>query len=242
MSGFRERTRVWCFTCKAEHPAEAFEADGAVMCRVECPHAPGTVFSLSSDVELFTHFRSFPQLPAARRFQFALLHVTDRCSMKCPICFASSGDGSPASVGDVLEKARIAKDAGVKAVSRTGGEPTEHPALEELIRRLKRELGLKLVLITNGLAFSRDASLAARLRRTGLSKVVISFDTLSPETSRLMRGDDYVEAKLSAFERAAAAGLGLAANMTVCERNICEVGPVFRLLATRFPALLRSAS
>ena len=237
MSGFRDRTRVWCFTCKAEHPAEAFEADGAVMCRVECPHAPGTVFSLSSDVELFTHFRSFPQLPAARRFQFALLHVTDRCTMKCPICFASSGDGPPASVGDVLEKARIAKDAGVKAVSLTGGEPTEHPALEELIRRLKRELGLKVVLITNGLAFSRDASLAARLRRTGLSKVVISFDTLSPETSRLMRGDDYMEAKLSAFERAAAAGLGLAANMTVCERNICEVGSVFRLLATRFPAL-----
>ena len=33
MSGFHERTRVWCFTCKAEHPAEAFEADGAVQCR-----------------------------------------------------------------------------------------------------------------------------------------------------------------------------------------------------------------
>ena len=65
MSGFHERTRVWCFTCKAEHPAEAFEADGAVQCRVECPHAPDTVFTLSSDVELFTHFRSFPQSPAA---------------------------------------------------------------------------------------------------------------------------------------------------------------------------------
>ena len=237
MSGFSEHARVWCFTCQKEHSAEACEENGAVMCRVECPRAPGTVFSLSSNAELFMHFRSFPSLPVSRRYQFALLHVTDKCSMRCPICYASSGDGAPVPVEEVMGRARIVRSAGMKTVSITGGEPTEHPDIEELIRRLKCELGLRVVLITNGLAFSREASLAARLRRAGLSKIVVSFDTLSSETSRIMRGGDYVEDKITAFERAAAAGLGLAANMTVCERNICEVGSVFQMLATRFPAL-----
>ena len=55
-----ERTRVWCFSCEAEHPGEIFVEDDEARCRVECPSAPGKVFRLSSDAEMFFRFRSFP--------------------------------------------------------------------------------------------------------------------------------------------------------------------------------------
>ena len=232
-----ERTRVWCFSCEAEHPGEIFVEDDEARCRVECPSAPGKVFRLSSDAEMFFRFRSFPSQAKSRRPQFALLHVTDRCSMRCPVCFASSGDGGHLPVGDVIEKARQVKAAGVRTVSITGGEPTEHPALEEIVRVLARDVGLRVALLTNGLAFAADASLAARLRKAGLAKVSVSFDTLSPETSLALRGGNYVKAKLLAFERVASAGLSLSANVTVCERNVGELGDVFRTLASRFPLL-----
>ena len=211
--------------------------DGAMKCRVDCPKSPDRVIALSSDAAMFLRFRSFPSPKVVRRHQFALLHVTDRCSMRCPICYASSGDGGCRSVEDVVEMARKAKAAGLRMVSLTGGEPTEHPELEEIIRRVSREVGLKTTLLTNGLAFAADDSLAGRLRRAGLAKAVISFDTLSSETSRAMRGGDYVDAKLRAFSSGAAAGLSLSANTTVCDRNLHEVGAVFRTLASRFPGL-----
>ncbi len=232
-----ERTRVWCFDCEAEHPGEMFVEDGEARCRVECPSAPGKVFRLSSDAEAFLRFRSFPSQAKSCRPQFALLHVTNRCSMRCPVCFASSGDGAHLSAEDVIENARRVKAAGVRSVSITGGEPTEHPALEEIVRGIVRDVGLRVALLTNGLAFAADVSLAARLRKAGLSKVSVSFDTLSPETSLALRGGNYVEEKLLAFERAASAGLSLSANVTVCERNIGELGDVFHVLASRFPSL-----
>ena len=237
MSVLREKTRVWCFDCEAEHIAEEFEDGGAAKCRVDCPRSPGKVFTLSSDVGQFLRFRSFPAPKAECRQQFALLHVTDRCSMRCPICYASSGDGGFKPVREVVEMARRARSAGVRTVSLTGGEPVEHPGLEEIVRRVSHEVGLKVALLTNGLALADDASLAGRLRRAGLSKASISFDTLSAETCRTMRGGDYVEAKLRAFANAASAGLSLSANTTVCDLNLHEAGAVFRLLASRFPGL-----
>ena len=237
MSAFYEKTRVFCFVCGEEHPAESYEDCGVLKCRVDCPKSPGRVVVLSSDASQFLRFRSFPAPKIERRHQFALLHVTDRCSMRCPICYASSGDGACRSVEDVVEMARKAKAAGLRMVSLTGGEPTEHPGIEEIIRRVSREVGLRTTILTNGLAFASDCSLAGRLRRAGLSKAVISFDTLSSDTSRAIRGGDYVDAKLRAFSSAAAAGLSLSANTTVCDRNLHEVGAVFHTLASRFPGL-----
>ena len=232
-----EKTRVWCFDCEAEHPGEIFVQKDEARCRVDCPRAPGKVFRLSSDAGMFFRFRTFPSQAKSCRPQFALLHVTDRCSMRCPVCYASSGDGTHLPVADVVGKARLVKAAGIRTVSLTGGEPTEHPALEEIVRVLARDVGLRVALLTNGLAFAADASLAVRLRKAGLAKVSVSFDTLSPGTSLALRGGNHVESKLLAFERAESAGLSLSANVTVCERNLGELGDVFRTLASRFPSL-----
>lgn len=237
MNAFNGNTRVFCFVCGEEHQAVTYEEDGSMKCRIDCPRSPGKVIALSSDAAQFLRFRSFPAQKVERRQQFALLHVTDRCSMRCPICYASSGDGGARPVDEIVEMARRAKEAGVRSVSLTGGEPTEHPGLEEIVRRVSRDLGLRTALLTNGLALAADGSLAGRLRRAGLSKAVISFDTLSSDTSRAMRGGDYVAAKLRAFSSAAAAGLSLSANTTVCDLNLHEVGAVFRTLASRFPRM-----
>jgi MoaA/NifB/PqqE/SkfB family radical SAM enzyme len=82
----------------------------------------------------------------------------------------------------MLRRVDMLADLGTTIVTLSGGEPTLHPDLDEIIRRI-RQRGAIATLITNGYLLTVDR--IQRLNRAGLDYKQISIDNVNPdETSK----------------------------------------------------------
>jgi hypothetical protein len=132
-----------------------------------------------------------------------VLSITNACELRCPICFTYNRDDqlyfmSPEEFGRHVDYV-VAATGGVDLLDVTGGEPTLHPQLFELLARARRpEIG-RIALNTNGLRLARDAELARRLADEGIY-VVLSLDTLDAEASVRIHGRDLGAEKRRALE------------------------------------------
>ena len=228
------RTRCHCCECGEVHEAELQEVGGAVRLELRCPRGPRSAH-VSSDAATFRLMRERSALPAglhpsAKGVSWInLLEVTRECNLACPICFAASrpGAGDHLPVEDAARMLRGLRTAGLKAVSISGGEPTLHPRLEEILRAAVRER-LDTTLLSNGLRLAEDPALAHRLRRTGLGRVCLQLDTLDDEVCARIRGDRGVDQRLRALRNVAAARLRFGVNTTIVRDNLPEVGAILR--------------
>lgn len=116
-----------------------------------------------------------------------ILEVTGRCNAKCAFCYAKDSriyELSRVTIRKVLEEF---KELGGHIVALTGGEPTLHPNLIDIIRDL-RELGLLLAGIgTNGYNISDE--LITELK-TGpiVDGIAISIDSIDESWHDNLRG------------------------------------------------------
>jgi MoaA/NifB/PqqE/SkfB family radical SAM enzyme len=105
-----------------------------------------------------------------------LAHVViiRRCNLSCGYCSEYDKVSDPIPV-DVLEKRlRKLRSLGTFGISLTGGEPTLHPSLPQLIRKC-RELGFfRTGMISNGFLLRPDSIEA--LNEAGLQEMQISID------------------------------------------------------------------
>ena len=223
-----ESTRIYCPTCGTFHPADYAESDGAAFWRLHCPKGDRDL-PLSSDARLFRRFRAQARpLPAwyRRSFTNCLVHINDDCSLQCPVCFENAPrSGWRMSIDELRRTAHRLRDE-VKPVNImiTGGEPTEHPQIFEIVRTLARECGFHCSVLTNGVKLGRDPGFAAGLKESGLSRVALSFDTFEPRVSEIIRGrGDLVDLKLKAVENCDAAELNCGLQTTACRLNLEEI-------------------
>lgn len=112
--------------------------------------------------------------------------LTYRCNLSCRFCYAGCscskgpGDEREMTTAQAREVLRIIREeAQVPSVSFTGGEPVLRADLTELVRYARRDLGLRVNLITNGTLV--DAAMAQRLEAAGLNSVQVSLE--SPDES-----------------------------------------------------------
>lgn len=139
------------------------------------------------------------------------LSITDRCNFRCVYCMDPDVRFAPKSelltVDELVQVASVAADLGIHKIRLTGGEPTLHPNLEEIIARLASATGADIALTTNGSLLSR--STLAAWKRAGLSRVTLSLDSLRPDRyKQLTRSTTSPDAILAAVEMALSAGLG----------------------------------
>ena len=242
-TGVFHRTSSYCCTCQASHPADLRAEDGAVFFEVDCPIAPTSTRVSSSEV-IFRTLRAkstahLPPLPSARGVSWAnFIEITKDCNCECAICFSDSrpGAGGELSVDVVLALAKGVRDAGLRAVTLSGGEPTLHPGLLEIIRGI-RALCLDVTMATNGLLLAQKPELAKELRAAGIFYVYVQMDTLSGQTCQRIRGGDFVDRKKQAIANLRAAGVRFGLTTTVIKDNLSEVGDVLRFAATQAPHL-----
>ncbi len=226
------------------HPARYEETSGQVIYTIDCPKG-GQPTIVSSDPKLFTSIRSHhlfphdahPPIPPRRRSY--ILEITDRCNLDCPICYA--GTGSRGQSYRPLEEVRdlgkrITADGG-RYVSLSGGEPTVHPQLPQIIAMLRGELGLSPYLITNGLRIAEDYDYLLTLKEAGLGKVKLQFDTLDNSVYKAMRGRHDLGEKYQAVDNVVSAGLRLGLVTTVCELNLGELGGILQYAQRFVPPL-----
>ncbi len=151
------------------------------------------------------------------------ISVTDRCNFRCPYCMPREvfGPGYPflrdPQLMTLAELARIARAftaLGVEKIRLTGGEPLLRPDVPDLVRVLKRDLGVPDVgLTTNGWLLERAAP---ELRAAGLDRVNVSVDSLDEATAGRLNGQGFSTARvLRGIDAAAALGLPVKINCVV---------------------------
>ncbi|MGH2946372.1 MAG: radical SAM protein [Solirubrobacteraceae bacterium] len=164
-----------------------------------------------------------------------IIEVNTACNLDCPICFAESGSG-PQEHGYSLslEQVESMLDAFVRAegepesVQLSGGEPSIHPRILDMLTAARRR-GIKLVMLnTNGIRLARDPRFAPALAQLGVH-VYLQFDGFDESTQQAIRGKALTEEKLRALERCAEAGVSVSLAAAI-ERDVNEheVGPIIR--------------
>jgi GTP 3',8-cyclase len=113
--------------------------------------------------------------------------VTDRCNLRCQYCMPEEDyvwlpRSSILTFEEIDRLAGIFSSLGVHKIRLTGGEPLLRQNLPTLVSLLSRHKTLTdLAVTTNGTLLARSAW---ALRRAGLHRVTVSFDTLRPERMR----------------------------------------------------------
>lgn len=167
-----------------------------------------------------------------------LLELTKRCNLRCPVCFASAGEGSgePALSEISALYDMLMERGGPFNIQLSGGEPTLRDDLPEIVR-LGRSKGFSFFqLNTNGLRLADEPGYAHMLREAGVSCAFLQFDGLRDSTYEALRGRALLDTKLRAIDSCAAAGLPVVLVPTLVPGiNVSEIGEMLRFALSRAP-------
>ncbi|MCP4154262.1 MAG: radical SAM protein [bacterium] len=129
--------------------------------------------------------------------------ITNDCNLDCPKCFTFNRPDKKyfKSVEETRQIIRhiVKQSGGVQLINLTGGEPTLHPQLFEILEACKHEKIQRITMNTNGLRLAEDETLAEKLKDAGV-QLVLSLDTLNPDTSKIIHGADITAAKRKALD------------------------------------------
>lgn len=142
--------------------------------------------------------------PQGREFKYLRLSVTDLCNYKCNYCLPDGFgcETKPHKLNLNQIEAIVASFArnGIEKVRITGGEPTLHRDLVEIIRLIKQVPGIKKVaLTTNGY---RMAKFLPLWKNAGLDAINISCDSLDPRMFSAIVGRDALSQLLADLDLA----------------------------------------
>ena len=165
-----------------------------------------------------------------------LVDVTETCNLECPTCFAisSPGVGRHAPQNEVLRTldAAIAREGGkIDALMLSGGEPTVHPGIVDLIRAAIERDVTRVILNTNGIRIARDDAFLHELESMrDRVEVYLQFDGFRESTYRWHRGVDLREVKDAAIRRLTDARIFTTLAVAVAKGvNEDEVGAIVDL-------------
>lgn len=146
----------------------------------------------------------------------ALVEITSRCNLNCPVCFADSGNGTDLDLATITQMfaSIMTKTCGCN-LQLSGGEPTVHADLERIVG-LAKEAGFTFIqLNSNGIRLAEDPKLALRLKNAGLSSVFLQFDGVDDNVLRTLRGRELFTVKCRAIANLADAGIGIVLVPTI---------------------------
>ncbi len=153
-----------------------------------------------------------------RRMDYLRLAITDRCNLRCRYCMPAEGvkyvsKENILSWEEMYRICRILVNYGLRKIRITGGEPFVRKGLLPFLGHLT-ELDPKPVIgiTTNGVLLGRYLE---DLKATGISRLNISLDSLSPTTFHaITRRDNFKETWRSIID-AVYAGFDIKINMVI---------------------------
>jgi 7,8-dihydro-6-hydroxymethylpterin dimethyltransferase len=152
------------------------------------------------------YLRGLPQMQTQHTC-ILLEDIADTCNLRCPTCFADSSPDlrNVVAVRDVLANVdrRLERENGrLDVLMLSGGEPTLHPQLPELLAELTGRPITRILLNTNGLRIAHDDELLDLLtEHRERAEVYLQYDGLSPAAHRYHRGGDLRRIKRDALRR-----------------------------------------
>lgn len=226
---FYGHTQSLCEECLAVVPAKILFQDDKVYYQKRCAQHGVQKTLVSTDIAYYKRCKEYLKpgdMP--RHFQteitrgcphdcglcpdheqhscLALFEIIDECNMRCPVCFAGSGPGQGKALSlDEIERmleTLVQSEGEPDLVQVSGGEPTLHPQLMAILRRLKASPIRHLMLNTNGIRIARDPQLVSDLAtlKPGF-EVYLQFDSLQAEALLNLRGQDMRKIRQQALEQ-----------------------------------------
>jgi len=117
----------------------------------------------------------------ADRHHPVLVHIVPmrRCNLACAYCNEYDNASAPVPLTVMVERVDKLARLGTTAVTISGGEPLMHPAVDEIVARVRAH-DMFATLISNGYYLSREW--IERLNRAGLDHLQISIDNVEPDS------------------------------------------------------------
>jgi uncharacterized radical SAM superfamily Fe-S cluster-containing enzyme len=153
-----------------------------------------------------------------------VVEITDRCNLTCPTCYA----GSSPTYGRhrTLEEVKKMLDTIVEnekepdVVQISGGEPTIHPQLFEILDYAKKLPIKHLMLNTNGITIAKNFEFAKQLATYSPGfEIYLQFDSLKKEVLESMRGANLISIREQALANLNSLNLSTTLVVTV-QKNL----------------------
>lgn len=259
---FHSLTRSMCPVCGQLVDAQVLLRKGAVYLRKHCPEHGWHEALVSSDADWYLKSAAYNK-PGAVPLEFAtavehgcpydcgictehqqhtclgLIEITTRCNLACPTCFADSRPGydlSLAQVEAILDRF-VETEGAPEVVQISGGEPTIHPDIIEIVAAARARHITHVMVNTNGIRLANDPDFVRRLAEHKPT-IYLQFDGLSEESCVALRGRSLVDVKKRALDNCAEAGLYVNLVVTVAKDvNDHELGDILRF-GLQHPAVL----
>lgn len=162
--------------------------------------------------------------------------IAETCNLRCPTCFT---DSSPdvrhvVPAADILANVdqRLARENGrLDVLMLSGGEPTLHPDLAELLDQLVARPITRVLINSNGVRIANDDGLLDLLTaHRERVEVYLQYDGLSEQAHRHHRGGDLRRTKEQALQRLSEREIFTTLVMTCALGvNDDEIGDMVRL-------------
>jgi len=233
--GSLKTTSSICPECHRVIPARLFDKDGKVMIGKSCPDHGYYEDIYWSDREQWERARKYAAVggglenPRTTRSKgcpydcgicpnhksqtiLGIIDVTNRCNLRCPICFANAASAGYVyeptieEIHGMIDNLAANKPVSVKALQLSGGEPTLRDDLPDIVR-YAHKAGIHHVEVnTNGIRIAKDGAYLKRLLEAHVSSFYLQFDGVTGEPYKVTRGLDLMSTKLKALENLRAEG------------------------------------
>ncbi len=248
-----------CPTCHRSLPGAIKERDGKVFMSKSCPEHGRFQTVIASDAELYKETQKFTS-PSLMLKQYQtkttqgcpqdcgvcpeheqnnavpVIEITNVCNLDCPICFADNNHDYNMSNEefskclDILE----ASDSDVDILVLTGGEPTAHPRLIELIElAYQRKKIPRVAIATNGILLAKRPQLVEKLAACG-AYVLFQLDSTDPAKNEVLRGQEMTKFREQALENLEKHNVQTSILMTVIRGlNDDEIGALLKFTLSK---------
>ncbi len=252
-------TESLCPECMKVLPAEIYEDGGKVYIRKTRPEHGAWSDLYWGDYEQYLRAESFStegeklENPRTEKVEgcpydcgictehksqtvLAIVDITNRCNLRCPICFAHAGaagylyEPTLDEIRGILENLRSNKPVPPPGIQFSGGEPTVRDDLPEIIKMAK-QLGFRHVEVnSNGIRMAESVEYCKSLKQAGASTVYLQFDGVTPEPYKVARGFDLLPIKRRALKNLKEAGFYsvVLVPVLVGGANTDQVGDIIR--------------
>jgi 7,8-dihydro-6-hydroxymethylpterin dimethyltransferase len=219
-------TTSLCRSCKEAVPASVVAAGTEVWMRKSCSEHGAQEVRLSTNVDWYEQTRAVKQrftpprvfkkeiedgcpfdcgpcTAHTQKVRLPVVTITSACNLDCPICYVHNKNDDAYHMpledfAQILEHLRTDHGGELDIINLTGGEPTLHPRLFEMLEMANAAGIHRVTVCSNGIKLAKDEAFVARLGKHG-ARIALSFDTFDPHTDQLMQGAQMLSLKLEAM-------------------------------------------
>ncbi len=222
---FLNSTVAFCSHCQDTEFARIVAREDGVFMERLCPASGHKSVKIVSDYQWYLKNMSSPRKITGRKgekkpvkscpmdcglceihsggIHLPVFSITNVCNLDCNICFTYNRKDKK-YYKTVRETQKIIENilhaAGeVELINLTGGEPTLHPHLFDILEVCRNNKIGRITMNTNGIKIANDYYFAEKIKHAGV-RLVFSLDTFDPSKSIIIHGRDITREKKMALE------------------------------------------